>query len=166
MVMRDHLLLNYRCLYLNTEPMIAGMRSYLAAADVDVAHETARGSLVFSAERPQLADGVFNMDVLLKGLESELNRALQDGYAGLFATGDVSWEMGPNPDIPKLLEYERQLEAFSALHPEMKGICQYHAGSLPRVALQRALETHRALFLTENFSVANLHYQQPTPDNC
>src|ERR1700744_4828110 len=36
---------NYRCLYLNSPTMVEGMRSLLAAAGVDVAAATARGSL-------------------------------------------------------------------------------------------------------------------------
>jgi hypothetical protein len=47
----DKLQQNYRCLYLNSPPMVAGMRSYLAAAGVDVAHEVGKASLVLSAKR-------------------------------------------------------------------------------------------------------------------
>ena len=48
---------HYRCVYLNSEPMVAGMRSYLAAAGVDVAHEVKKGSLVLTSERRQLVGG-------------------------------------------------------------------------------------------------------------
>ena len=33
-------------------------------------------------------------------------RALDDGYSGLWATGDMSWEFGPAKDFSMLLEYE------------------------------------------------------------
>src|ERR1700744_677186 len=48
--MREKLRQNYRCLYLNSPPMVAGLRSYLAAAGVDVAQEVARGRLILSSE--------------------------------------------------------------------------------------------------------------------
>ncbi len=32
----------HRCLYLNSRPMVAGMRSYLAAIDIDVLSVTAK----------------------------------------------------------------------------------------------------------------------------
>jgi hypothetical protein len=41
-VTQKMLLQHYRCLYLNSQPMVAGMRSYLAATGVDVAHETTK----------------------------------------------------------------------------------------------------------------------------
>ena len=47
----------YRCLYLNSRPMVAGMRSYLAAAGIDVEQEIAKASLVLSSEPSVSADG-------------------------------------------------------------------------------------------------------------
>jgi hypothetical protein len=48
---------NRRCLYLNSPPMVAGMRSYLAAEGVDVAQEVAKAGLVLSSEQGHLVDG-------------------------------------------------------------------------------------------------------------
>src|ERR1700728_984631 len=132
-VTRDKLEQNYRCLYLNSPPMVAGMRSYLAAAGVDVAGETARENLVMSAEQSHLIDGkTFSVDLLMTDLECALDEALKAGYAGLWATGDMTWELGPEIGSGKLLEYEWRLENFFRAHPEMNGICQYHIDTLPR----------------------------------
>ncbi len=91
-VIREKLEQNYRCLYLNSAPMVAGMRSYLAAAGIDVAHESAKGSLVLSSEQQHLRGGLFDADAMLQSLEDTLRQALRDGYAGLWATGDMTWE--------------------------------------------------------------------------
>src|ERR1051326_6374163 len=65
-VIRQKLSENYRCLYLNSPAMSAGMRSYLAAADVDVAYEAMRGSLVVSSDQQHLIDGkTFSVDRLM-----------------------------------------------------------------------------------------------------
>jgi hypothetical protein len=149
---------NYRCLYLNSPPMVAGMGSYLAAAGVDVTAELARGSLVVSAEQGHLVDGRFDVDRMLETLEAALDHALHDGYAGLWATGDMSWEMGSRKDFSKLLDYEWRLEEFMRAHPEMSGICQYHAETLPREVLRQGLVAHRALFVNETLSLVNPQY--------
>jgi hypothetical protein len=44
-LVRKKLEMNVRCLYLNSPPMVAGMRSYLAAAGVDAEREIGLGSL-------------------------------------------------------------------------------------------------------------------------
>ena len=93
--MREKLRQNYRCLYLNSPPMVAGLRSYIAAAGVDVAQEVARGRLILSSDRQHLADGSFDIDRMLRTLENLLDNSLRDGHTGLWAVGDMTWELGP-----------------------------------------------------------------------
>lgn len=152
---------NYRCLYLNSPPMVAGIRSYLAAAGVDVEAEMARGSLVLSSAQGHLVEGQFDVPRMIGTLNSALNQALHDGYAGLWATGDMSWEMGPRKDFTKLLDYEWHLEEFLRAHPEMSGICQYHAETLPRDVLRHGLLAHRSIFVNETLSLVNPEYLRP-----
>lgn len=135
--------------------MIAGMRSYLAAAGVDVEDALAGTRLVLSSEQSHLVDGHFDLTRLLDTLEDALTRALRDGYAGLFAIGDMTWEMGPHRDFSKLLEYEWRLEEFFRVHPEMDGVCQYHVDTLPPSAVRRGVLAHRAFFVNETLSLLN-----------
>lgn len=161
-IMRQKLQQNVRCLYINSIPMVAGVRSYLAAAGVDVARETAEGNLVLSCEQSHLIDGVhFDVDGMIGMLERMLNQALEDGYDGLWATGDMTWEFGPSNDFSKLLEYEWRLEDFFRDHPEISGICQYHAETLPRAAVRAGLHSHPGLFVSETLSLINPHYLPP-----
>ncbi|HTV82309.1 MAG TPA: MEDS domain-containing protein [Acidobacteriaceae bacterium] len=153
----DRLSHHYRCMCLNSAPMIARTRSYLATAGVDVESALERGSLILSSERSHLVDGHFDLDRMLAGLETALQGALRDGYAGLWATGDMTWEMGPDRDFSKLLEYEWRLEKFIREHPEMGGICQYHVDALPRAAMRHGVLTHRSLFVNETLSLLNPH---------
>jgi hypothetical protein len=149
---------NYRCLYLNSPQMVAGMRSYLAANGVDVLAATAKGSLVLSAEQNHLYDGRFDIAGMLHDLELAIEQALDDGYTGLWATGDMTWELGPEKDFTKLLEYEWQLEEFIQKHPEFGGVCQYHADTLPHEAMQHGLLAHPSVFINETLSLINPHY--------
>ena len=160
-VTHEKLQQNHRCLYLNSPAMVAGMRSYLAAAGVDVAHETSRGSLVLTSEQNLVNGYLFDVRLMIDGLKSALDRALQDGYAGLWATGDMGWEFGPQNDFSKLLEYELRLEEFLASTPEMSGICQYRSDILPRSAMRECLLSHRGIFINQTLSLINPQYLHP-----
>ncbi|HEY1498415.1 MAG TPA: MEDS domain-containing protein [Acidobacteriaceae bacterium] len=160
-VTRDKLEQDYRCLYLNSPPMVAGMRSYLAAAGVDIEHEVGRGSLVLTSEQGHLAEGRFDAERMVETLEAAIQLALRDGYVGLWATGDMTWEMGTEKDFTKLVEYEWRLEKLFAKYPELSGICQYHASTVPRDAMRQGLLVHPTLFVSETLSLLNVHYVGP-----
>jgi hypothetical protein len=158
-VIREKLDEKFRCLYLNSSPMVAGIRSYLAAAGVDVARETQRGSLMMTSERNHLSErGGFNIDGMMQALSEALEQALRDRYAGLWATGDMTWEFGPERNFSRLLEYEQRLEEFMGEHPELGGICQYHADTLPPEVMRQSLVTHRSIFVNETLSLLNPHF--------
>jgi len=157
--MAEKLRLNHRCLYLNSRPMVAGMKSQLAADGLNVQLEITKTNLVLSAEQTHLiGDWEFDITSLLGTLERALDQALRDGYEGLWATGDMTWEFGPAKDLSKLLEYELRLEEFMREHPQMSGICQYHADTLPREILHKGLRTHSHLFVNETLTMINPHY--------
>ncbi len=157
-VMREKLLQGYRCMYLNSRPMVAGLRSYLAAAGIDVIDETAKRSLLLSSERDSVVDGSFHVDRMLDALEQAVDQAVDDGYAGLWASGDLTWEFGPASDFSKLMEYEWKLEELFRRKPSLSGICQYHTDTLPREAARQGLVVHSAIFINETLSLINPHY--------
>ncbi|MFP5230655.1 MAG: MEDS domain-containing protein [Acidobacteriota bacterium] len=160
-VLRDKLQQNYRCLYMNSRPMVAGMQSYLAMEGVEVENVIRKRRLLLSWEQMHLVNGLFDVDKMLNTLSDALQSALRDGYTGLWATGDMSWEMGPEKNLPKLLDYERRLDEFLEAHPRMGGVCQYRMDTMPRTAVQQGLVAHRALFINETLSILNPQYLHP-----
>ncbi len=149
---------NQRCLYLDSPPMVAGMRSYLAAADVDVAGEVTKKSLVLSSDQQHLVAGRFNVERMMETLNDALDQALKDGYDGLWATGDMTWEFGPKQDFSKLMEYEWRLEEFMRTHASLSGICIYHADTLPRQVMLQGFMSHECVFINETLSKINPQY--------
>jgi hypothetical protein len=161
--MREKLQEGYRCLFLNSWPMVAGMRSYLAAAGVDVAEETAKSSLILSSSQDHLVGGRFELERMVQTLHDSLAQSLSDGYEGLWATGDMTWELGPDKDFAKLLEYEFRLEQFLRENPKMGGICQYHAEIMPRNFISQSLLAHSSVFINETLSLLNPFYCHSQP---
>lgn len=147
----------YRCLYLNSAPMVTGMRSTLAAMDIDVASELEKARLVMSSE-PVSGDKDFNVVLMLGKLEDYLNQALNDGYKGLWASGDMTWEFAPGNDFSKLLEYELGLEELFSKRKELCGICQYHKDTLPPDVMRQSLLAHPGIAISETLTRINPHY--------
>ena len=159
-VIRQKLTEHYRCLYLNTSSMVTAIQPYLLAGGIDITQEVVKGSLVLSSNSAHLADGHFDIDRMVGMLEDALNQALHDGYRGLWCTGDMSLEFGPERDFSKLLHYEWRLEEFLHAHPELSGICQYHADTLPHEVLRQGLLAHPSLYINETLSRLNPHYAE------
>ena len=149
---------NIRCLYLNSPTMVTGIRSYLFAAGIDVVYEVAKTSLILTSDQSHVKNGRFDIDQMLRMLEETLNQALSDGYRGLWATGDMTWELGQDKNLDTLLEYEWRLEKFIQKNPAMSGICQYHTDTLPRAAVCNGLLAHPALFINQTLACINPNY--------
>lgn len=156
-LLKDKLQEGYRCLYLNSNPMVAGMRSTLSALGTDVSFEVAKASLILSSE-PVSAGKEFNGGVMLEKLDNILSQAISDGYKGLFATGDMTWEFGPERNFSKLLEYELGLEALFNRRNELCGVCQYHRDTLPPEVLRQSLMAHPSVMINETLSRLNPYY--------
>ena len=150
---------NHRCLYLNSVPMVMGLRSYLYATGVDVPQEVQKGSLVLSSDTGYFVNGGFDIERMLQMLIDALDQAIHDGYEGLVATGDMTYEFGPTRDFSQLLAYERRLEQLLQQRPNLYGICQYHRDTLPAEIAQQGLMSHPALFINETLSRLNPDYR-------
>lgn len=149
---------NHRCLYLNSPAMVAGMRSHLAAAGIDPRAQMERGALNLSSDQGHLIGGKFDVDRMIRLLRDSVQQALADGYVGLWAAGDMTWEFGSETNLDKLLEYERSLEEFMQGTPALSGICLYHRDTLPAHAIETALITHPTLFISATLSQLNSRY--------
>lgn len=154
---------NRRCLYLNSPTMVAGMRWHLVAAGLDLEGQVERGALILSSDQGHLLGGRFDVDRMVQLLEDAVKKALVDGYTGLWASGDMTWEFGSEANLDKLLEYERRLEEFMQANPAMSGICLYHRDTLPSHAIETAMITHRSLYMSASLSQLNSRYYQHVP---
>lgn len=150
-----------RCLYLNSPAMVAQMRAALIAAGLNPAMEIKKGSLLLASDQNHLVEGRFNVDKMMDMLNTALQQALADGYAGLWATGDMAWEFGSEKNFAKLFEYEQRLEIFMKQNPELSGVCQYHRDNIPLEALETAIRVHPAIYVNDTLSRINPDYEPP-----
>lgn len=143
---------------MHSPPMIAGIRSYLAASGLDVAREVRNGALALSSEQNHVVGGRFVIEQLLAMLEEAVDQALKDGYDGLWASGDMAWEFGSGRDFSRLLDYKRALEELFLKCPALSGVCQYHTQTLPATAICDGLYSHEAIYMSQTLSRLNPSY--------
>lgn len=154
---------NYRCLYWASPSTVSEFKSFLVAQGIDAEGGTARGNLLLSSAQDHLLAGErFDVENMIQLFEKMLAQALSDGYQGLWGTGDLAWEFGPHQDFSKLVEYEAQLENFLRQNENVEGVCQYHAGVLPRDVVRKGLIVHPRLLVDESSSILNSWY---TPES-
>jgi signal transduction histidine kinase len=72
----------------------------------------------------------------------------------------MRWELGTDENFEKLLEYEALLEDVFKERP-LKGICQYHRKTVPSMAIQDALQSHRSAYIGSVLNRDNLFYIPP-----
>lgn len=150
---------NECCLCLVDADTAAPLSAALSAAGVDVPREQQRGALAFVTERDYLRDGRFEPQSLLDTLQRTLAEALEAGFSGWRATGDMVWELGPISPYERLLEYESALdEVFPGRR--MIGLCQYDRRRVPPAVLRQALRTHRHVVL-DGTICSNPYYVPP-----
>lgn len=158
LLIRKKLDANFRCLYLNSPAMVGGIRAYLTSSGINVSEAIIQKRLILSSAQDHLIGNAFDPDRMMDMLEQTHDAALKDGFAGLWASGDMAWEFGPARDFSTLMAYERALERFFRTHPTLSGVCQYHADVLPDDVVQNGLAVHPALYINETLSRLNPHY--------
>ena len=151
---------NQRCLYLGPPEMVSLVRSGLSNKGISVEEELRRGALILSSDRSHLIEGVFDPARMIDMLVGAIDQALEDGFSGLCASGDMRWEFGADENFEKLLVYEAQLEQVFRDKP-LTGICQYHRETVPARAVRDALTTHRSMYVGSELRTDNLYFMPP-----
>jgi hypothetical protein len=150
-----------QCLYVCGEHTPEELRMALHAAGINVCQEEARGalSLVTKAEA-HLKDGHFNASNMISFLHQAVKDALDAGFTGLCAAGDMGWVTDGAPGTQELAEYESRLNEFYANHRAL-GLCQYNRKSLPPQFLDHCIATHRFVRIEGPIALENPFYEEP-----
>lgn len=150
-----------RCLYVCCEHTPDEFRDGLRGAGMDVDGEEARGALLLLTKHDgHLKGGTFDPDKMITMLHGAVKDALDAGFAGLCAAGDMSWLLDEADGSERIAEYEARLNAF---YPSSRalGLCQYNRNRLPAATLDHGLATHRHVRVDGNILLDNPFYEEP-----
>lgn len=150
-----------RALYVCGEHTPEELRTALRATRVDVAAEEARGALkLVTKDEAHLQGGYFSADKMISMLHRAVQDALDAGYAGLCAAGDMIWVLDQAPGTCELAEYESRLNDFYKKNRAL-GLCQYSRKSLPHEFLDHCIATHRVIQMDGPIALENPFYEEP-----
>lgn len=150
-----------RCLYVCCEHTPDEFRDGLRQAGIDVDAEEARGALLLLTKHDgHLKGGCFNPDEMINMLHQAVKDALDAGFAGLCAAGDMSWLLDEADGSERIAEYEARLNAF---YPSSRalGLCLYNRNKLPAATLDHGLATHPHVRVQGNILLENPFYEEP-----
>jgi len=148
-----------RCLYVVGEHTPDEFRTGLREAGIDVEAEEARGALILITKHDgHLKGGSFSTDKMIHMLHAAVKDALDAGFAGLCAAGDMSWLLDEAPGSDQIAEYEAKLNAF---YPSQRalGLCLYNRSKLPAETLDHSMATHPHVRIAGNILLDNPFYE-------
>jgi chemotaxis family two-component system sensor kinase Cph1 len=150
-----------RCLYVCCEHTPDEFRAGLRMAGIDVETEEARGALLLITKHEgHLKGGRFDPDSMIHMLHVAVKDALDAGFAGLCAAGDMSWLLDEADGSERIAEYEAHLNKF---YPSSRalGLCLYNRNRLPAATLDHCLATHPHVRVAGNILLDNPFYEKP-----
>ncbi|HYU32991.1 MAG TPA: MEDS domain-containing protein, partial [Thermoanaerobaculia bacterium] len=131
-----------RCIYIGPAAGAVRLESDLRSAGVPVDRELERGAAVMLGQRESwLQEGRFDPWAMMDLLRQAEQQALDDGFAGLRATWDMTWVLAGRDGAERLVEYEAHLNRFLA-KSRTTVLCRYARSSASPELIQGALHTH------------------------
>lgn len=150
-----------RCLYVCCEHSVDDFRAALRNAGIDAEAEEARGALLLLTKYDgHLKDGSFDPDRMIAMLHQAVKDALDAGFTGLCAAGDMSWLLDEAPGSERLAEYEARLNHFYQCNHAL-GLCQYNVRTISPAALDHCLATHPVVRMEGPILLDNPFYELP-----
>jgi hypothetical protein len=140
---------------------LGDFRAALKQAGIEVEAEEARGALVLlTKDDGHLSGGSFDPDRMIEMLHAAVKSALDDGFTGLCAAGDMTWILDGAPGTEKFAEYEARLNRFYEANHAL-GLCQYNVRTMPAEVLDHCLATHSAIRVEGPILLSNPFYELP-----
>jgi enoyl-CoA hydratase/carnithine racemase len=87
-------------------------------------------------------------------------KALDAGFNGLCAAGDIVWVLDEAPGTAKPAEYEARLNRFYKEHRAL-GLCLHNRRTLPAAVLDHGLATHPVVRVEGPILLSNPFYEEP-----
>jgi hypothetical protein len=132
---------NERCLYIAEENTPAAICRKLQEFEVDVLEAKKRGALiVVTKHETYLRHGAFQPDKMIVDLCNEVQAAVDLGFTGLRAFGELSWALDLPSALAQMVKYEEELEEH--FYSKFAALCQYDESRFPAYLVERMKELH------------------------
>jgi len=131
-----------RCVYIVDENTADEVLRALTDDGVDAAAAVESGALVVITKRESyLKNGYFDPDLMIRFLEGSARQAKSLGYSALRVTGEMTWALGAEPGVDKVLEYEAKLNDVIR-RGDLEVLCQYNLARFGPAVIKEVIHTH------------------------
>jgi two-component system, sensor histidine kinase PdtaS len=93
-------------------------------------------------------------------LHQAVKDALDAGFTGLCAGGDMSWLLDEAPGSERLVEYEARLNHFYRTNHAL-GLCLYNVRTIPAALLDHCMATPPTVRMEDSILLENPFYELP-----
>ncbi|MEJ3746782.1 MEDS domain-containing protein [Actinomycetes bacterium KLBMP 9797] len=131
-----------KVLYLTESLLPTALLAGLAARGLYAEEALERGQLdVRRAQETYLAGGRFDPDASVDTFAGHIERAHDEGWAGLRIVGDMAWALSARSGADQLARYEARLNRLF-LEGRALAVCQYDQRLFSAAELRRASDAH------------------------
>jgi chemotaxis family two-component system sensor kinase Cph1 len=149
-----------KCLYVVDDNTAAAVINELKAAGVEVEPAIAAGKLaIVSKQEAYMKQGYFDPDWMIDFLQRATDEAKAAGFSALRITGEMTWTLGGDPGVERLMEYEAKLNYFFPQNDAL-AICQYNRRRFSPELIKDVISTHPRV-ICGGLVCSNFYYVPP-----
>ncbi|MEW6587315.1 MAG: MEDS domain-containing protein, partial [Nitrospirota bacterium] len=149
-----------KCVYIADDNTASDVMDAMRADGIDVDSSIKSGALsIITKKDAYLRNGYFDPDMMIKFLKENIEAAKTEGYKALRASGEMTWALGDEIGVERLLEYEAKL---NYLFPgnDIVAICQYNRSRFSPDVILDVIHTH-PLVIYGAIVCKNMYYIPP-----
>jgi PAS domain S-box-containing protein len=131
-----------KCVYIADDNTAAAVLAAMHGHGIDVDGALESGALsVISKKEAYLREGYFDPDLMIGFLRDAIEEAKKEGFMAIRATGEMTWALGDEIGVERLLEYEAKLNYFIPKNGII-AICQYNRKRFNPEIIRDIIRTH------------------------
>jgi signal transduction histidine kinase/ligand-binding sensor protein len=149
-----------KCIYIADDNTASEVMDAMRANGIDIDSNVNAGSLsVITKKDAYLREGYFDPDRMINFLKENVEAAKAEGYKVLRATGEMTWALGAEIGVERLMEYEAKLNYFFPEN-DIVAICQYNRNRFSPEVILDVIRTH-PLVICGSTVCKNIYYVPP-----
>lgn len=158
--MRFGLERNEQCIYIVDDNTATVVLDAMREDGIDInAKLGSRALIIANKQETYLREGFFDPDRMIDYLKQVTDASKKLGFRALRVTGEMTWSLGSDPGVDKLMEYEAKLNHFLPDHDAL-AICQYNRNRFSPEVIINVIRTH-PLVIYGGFVCKNFYYVPP-----
>jgi signal transduction histidine kinase len=149
-----------QCVYIADDQTVDELRDSLKHYGIDTAEHESSGALQLWTRDEWRQPGELNSVLKAEQVRGIIDRALNDGYAGIRFCVEMTWTLGPDIDVKLLRHWEATLNDIVTPQTPVRIVCQYSRSRLNADVIQAGIITH-PLTVIDGDVCTNQFYEAP-----